>query len=185
LHHAWAVALSIRDDNWEPTLDDPEVQQYLLEEVGEEGLEIARYLEANPHVSGEVLLEHYKDQKPSAIRKILYRMMEAHAAEYEKDTDSKGWETFYWDLDLNEVKLILRRRWADELRNLRKQVKFEEDHQFYACPKQHRRILFDDAVDLNFHCPTCKEPMNVVRTSEVRASLLKRIEELAPHFPAL
>ena len=175
--------MSIRDDTWKPSLEDPEVQAYIREEVGEEGLDLAKYLQEHPRVSGVDILEHYKEQKPSAVRKVQYRMMEAHVAEYDKDTDAQGWETFDWDLDLNEVKFILRRRWADELRHLRKQLKFEEDHQFYACKQQHRRITFEDALDLNFVCPVCSEAMEAVRTAEVRKALLTRINELAPHFP--
>ncbi len=127
------IVVTIRGESWKPQLSDPEVLQYLLEEVGEDGLEMARFLESHPHISGVDLQDAFKDRKASTIRKVLYRMMEAHAAEYAKDTDSKGWETFYWDLDLREVGLILRRRWAAELLALRKQIKFEEDHQFYAC----------------------------------------------------
>jgi transcription initiation factor TFIIE subunit alpha len=111
--------------------------------------------------------------------------MEAHVAEYDKDTDSKGWETFYWDLDLNEIKYILRRRWADELLHLRSQVQFEKDHQFYSCKSQHRRIVFEDAMDLDFRCPVCQEPMGSVRNGETVKALEKRIDELAPHFPAV
>ena len=175
--------MAIRDEAWTPTLEDPEVQSYILEEVGEEGLAMAKYLHEHPRVSGVDILEHYKEQKPSAVRKVLYRMMEAHVAEYDKDTDAKGWETFYWDLDLNEIKFILRRRWADELRHLRKQLKFEEDHQFYSCKSQHRRITFEDALDLNFQCPVCSEPMDAVRTGEVKKALRERIAELEPFFP--
>jgi transcription initiation factor TFIIE subunit alpha len=174
--------VAIRNDDWKPTLDEDEVRTYILEEVGEEGLVMAKYLQEHPHVSGVDILESFKEQKPSAVRKTLYRMMEAHVAEYEKDTDSKGWETFWWDLDLNEIKHILRRRWADELVNLRKQLKFEADHQFYACKGQHRRIVFDDALDLDFKCPVCQEPMEAVRTNTVQKALQERIDELAPHF---
>jgi len=174
----------MRGPEWQPGLEDPEIKAYLLDEVGEEGMAMAKYLEEHPHVSGVDLLESFKEQKPSAVRKVLYRMMEAHVAQYEKDTDSKGWETFYWDLDLNEVKHILRRRWADELLHLRQQLKFEEDHQFYACAAQHRRILFEDAMDMQFQCPVCHEAMNQVRTGDVRKALQARIAELEPHFPA-
>jgi len=172
----------VRAADWVPQLDDPEIKTYILDEVGEEGAAMAQYLKDHPHVSGVDVLESFKEQKPSAVRKTLYRMMEAHVAEYEKDTDSKGWETFYWDLDLNEVKHILRRRWADELLHLRQQLKFEEDHQFYSCPEQHRRILFEDAMDINFLCPACGQMMQPVRTGEVRKALEARIAELEPFF---
>jgi transcription initiation factor TFIIE subunit alpha len=176
--------VAVRDESWQPRLTDPEVREYIQNEVGEEGLALAQYLQDHPHVSGVDILESFKDQKPSAVRKVLYRMMEAHVAEYDKDTDAKGWETFYWDLDLNEIKYILRRRWADELLHLRQQVRFEKDHQFYACPAQHRRILFEDAMDLDFRCPVCQEAMAQVRTGDVLKALQGRIAELEPHFPA-
>lgn len=176
--------LTIRDDDWMPTLDDPEVQHYLMEEVGDGGLEMARYLQAHPRVSGVDIQEHFKDRKASEVRKVLYRMMEAHAAEYDKDTDSKGWETFYWDLDLMEIKLILRRRWASELQSLRVQRRFEADHVFYACSDKHRRILFEDAVEMAFKCPVCKGNLEAVANDDVLASIDARIQELERHFPS-
>lgn len=177
--------MSVRGEDWIPTLEDPEVRAYIIEECGEDALGMARYLREHPHISGVDVLETFKDQKASAVRKLLYRLMEAHAAEYEKDTDAKGWETFYWDLDLNEIKLILRRRWADELVHLRQQLKFEADHQFYSCSSQHRRIVFEDAMDMQFQCPVCHEAMQPVRTGDVRRSLEARILELEPYFGAM
>ena len=174
--------MAIRPEDWNPRLEDPEVEQYILDEVGPEGLEMAAYLRDAQPVKGEDILERFKERKASDVRKVLYRMMEAHCAEYEKDTDSKGWETFVWRLDLMEIKYILRRRWADELENLRKQLKFEQDHQFYACPSQHRRIMFEDAFDLQFQCPVCHEPMAPVQTNAVQKALQQRIDELEPFF---
>ena len=175
--------MSVRDGDWSPALTDQEVVGYIQDEVGDEGMAMAKYLQEHPHISGVDILETFKDRKASEVRKVLYRLMEAHVAQYEKDTDAKGWETFYWDLDLMEIKHILRRRWADELMHLRQQLKFEEDHQFYSCPEQHRRITFEDAMDIEFQCPVCHAPMEPVRTGEVRKALEKRIRELEPHFP--
>ncbi len=164
--------------SWKPHIDDPQIQSYIFEETGEEGLELLRFMAENEPISGVDLLEAYPDQKPSEVRKILYRLMEAHAAEYEKDTDSKGWETFTWRTDLREVQYILMRRWEDELKHLRDQLRFEADHAFYSCTDQHRRIIFEDAVDLEFHCPVCREPMDAVDDRPIREALRERIAEL-------
>lgn len=176
-------AVAVRDDEWIPSLEDAEVRTYILDEVGPEGMEMAKYLQDHPGVSGVDVLEAFKAQKPSQVRRTLYRLMEAHAAEYEKETDGKGWETFLWHVDLMEIKYILRRRWADEVRNLRRQLKFERDHEFYACKAQHRRMLFEDAVDLQFLCPVCHEAMQPVRTLDVQRALQDRLAELEPYFP--
>ncbi|MGB1585433.1 MAG: hypothetical protein ACPHID_00100 [Thermoplasmatota archaeon] len=174
--------MSVRGPDWKPKLSDPEVQAYLFEEVGEEALEMARYMEENNPISGVDIVEHFEDRKPSDVRKVLYRLMEAHAAEYEKETDSSGWETFIWNLDLPEIGLILRRRWADELASLRKQIQFEQDHEFYACPQLHRRIIFEDAMDIGFQCPVCQEPMAPVDNGDIIAKMQERVDELAPAF---
>ncbi len=176
--------MAIRGPDWKPTLEDPEIQRYLFEEVGEEGMELARYLQENEPISGVDVLEHYSERKPSEVRKVLYRLMEAHAAEYEKDTDKAGWETFTWRMDLDEVGLILRRRWADELTHLQKQLKFEEDHEYYACDSLHRRMVFEDAMDIGFHCPVCQEPMQPLDNQQVLESLRERISELEPYVTA-
>lgn len=171
--------MTVHGEDWKPDLQDPEVQKYLYEEAGEEALEMAMFIEEHQPISGVEILEHYEERKPSDVRKILYRLMEAHAAEYEKDTDSKGWETFTWQLDLPEVALILRRRWADELDHLRKQIGFEKDHEFYACKHLHRRMLFEDSMDLGFQCPVCDEPMEPLDNRPVVKALQERIDELS------
>lgn len=176
--------MTIRGPDWKPQLSDPEVQTYLFDEVGEEALEMAQFLAEHNPISGVDIVEHYEERKPSEVRKVLYRMMEAHAAEYEKETDSSGWETFIWNLDLPEIGLILRRRWKDELAHLRKQIQFEQDHEFYACAKLHRRIIFEDAMDIDFHCPVCEEAMQPVDNSDIIAKMQERVDELAPAFPA-
>ena len=174
--------MTIRNVLWQPTLEDPEITAYILEEAGPEGLEMAAFLRDHPHVSGEDILAAYPDRKPSEVRKVLYRLMEAHAAEYEKDTDGKGWETFYWDLDLPEVKHIIRRRWFDELRNAKRVLQAEEVNQYYACKDKHRRMLFEDAIELNFSCPRCGKPMSTVTNEKQREALRQRIAELEPYF---
>lgn len=174
----------MRGPEWQPELDDPEIQAYIFDEVGEEGLGMAKYIREHEPISGVDLLERYEEQKPSAVRKLLYAMMQAHVAEYEKDTDAKGWETFNWRLNLNEMKYVLQRRWKDELDHLRIQLKFEEDNEFYSCPHYHRRMAFDDAMDLHFMCPVCQEMMEPTDNTEIKQRLQERVDELVPVLEA-
>ncbi len=176
--------MMVRTADWIPTLEDPEIQRYLFEEVGEEGQEMAQFLLDNEPISSVDILDHYAERKPSDVRKVLYRLMEAHAAEYEKDTDKAGWETFTWRLDLPEVALILRRRWADELVHLQKQLRFEQDHEYYACDDLHRRMVFEDAIDIDFHCPVCQKPMEPVDNAPVIEAIRGRVQELQPFITA-
>ncbi len=166
--------MNIRGETWEPTLDDPEIQEYILAEVEEDGMAMAMYIAEHEPISGVEILEAHEDQKGSAVRKVLYRLMEAHVAEYEKDTDAKGWETFVWRLTLNEIKYTLVRRWRDELQYINKQLQFERDHEFYAGKSGARRMMFEDAMEVGFMCPVTGEPMEPVDNSEIVEQLEAR-----------
>src|SRR5438874_886611 len=72
--------VSIRDVDWSPSLTDQEVVGYIQDEVGDEGMAMAKYLLEHPHISGVDILETFKERKASEVRKVLYRLMEAHVA---------------------------------------------------------------------------------------------------------
>jgi transcription initiation factor TFIIE subunit alpha len=168
----------VRGTDWQPRFEDPEVQEYLKEAAGPDGAQLFKFILDREPIGSVDILESHAERPASQVRKLLYRLMQAHALEYEKDTDAKGWETFTWRTDLPEVKIIHVRRWQDELSHLRVQVRFEKDHEFYSCESRHRRITFEDALDLEFQCPVCHEPMNPVDNSEVVAALEARVHEL-------
>lgn len=170
----------VRSPEWKPSFDDPEIQAYLFDVAGEEGLEIFRFILENEPTSGEAIQEAFPDRKPSAVRKVLYALMQEHALEYHKDTDTKGWETFTWATDLPEIRLIHTRRWQDEARELRKELRFERDHTFYSCPDRHLRIYFEAAMDTEFHCPECEAPMDPIDNADVIQRIEARLDELAP-----
>ncbi len=170
----------IRGPEWKPTVDDPEILDYLRSAAGDEGIDLFKYILENEPVTGEEIQEAYADQKPSAIRKLLYALMQEHALEYHKDTDSKGWETFTWQTDLPELRLIHMRRWQGEAAQLQKRIQLEQDHEWYACSHDHARVMFEDAMDQEFHCPECGSPMDAIDNSDHVALLQERLDELAP-----
>lgn len=170
----------VRGLDWEPKADDPEVEAYLLKLAGEPGLELFKYIMAHEPLTGVDILEGHPETKPSEVRKLLYKLMEGHALEYGKETDTKGWETFHWATDLPEIGLVHKRLWQEEARSVERQLKFEQSHEFYGCPDLHRRMMFEDAIDLDFHCPTCQAQMNPVDNKGIIESLETRLRELQP-----
>jgi transcription initiation factor TFIIE subunit alpha len=167
----------LKAKDWQPTLQDPLVQEYIRERVGEEGLPIAQFIADKEPVQGVEILETIKD-KPSNIRKILYRLEDARVAEYQKDTDKTGWETFIWHLTLNEVKYQINRERQRILKDLRNQVQLEKENSFYMCKDGHQRTIFEEAVGLEFKCPECGEQMNFVDNKERVKELEKAISDL-------
>jgi transcription initiation factor TFIIE subunit alpha len=147
--------------DWTPTLDDPLVQEYIRERVGEEGLSLAALIGQKQPVQGVEILESVQD-KPSNVRKILYRLEDARVAEYQKDTDKTGWETFIWRLTLNEVKYQINKERQRMLSDMREQLRLERENSFYLCPSGHQRTIFEEALALEFKCPECDESMSFV-----------------------
>ena len=167
----------VKDDSWVPTLEDPLVQAYIRERVGEEGLPLALLIQEKQPVQGVDLLEIMSDRKASAVRKILYKLEDARVAEYMKDTDKTGWETFVWRLTLNEVKYVLNQERHKLLHSMEAQMELEEENSFYECPQRHARIIFEDGLALEFRCPECGQALafvdNATRIRELKESITK------------
>lgn len=163
--------------DWEPTLKDRVIQDYIRERVGEEGLSIAKLIEKKQPVQGVELLETVQD-KPSNVRKTLYKLEDARVAEYQKDTDKTGWETFVWRLTLNEVKHQLNKENKKQLGKLETQLQLERENSFYICPDNHERTIFEEAAKGEFKCPQCGELMNFVDNKDRLRDIEQRIAKL-------
>lgn len=164
-------------NDWSPTLKDQVIQEYIRERVGEEGIKVARFIEQRQPVQGVEILETLKD-KPSNIRKTLYKLEDARVAEYQKDTDKTGWETFIWRLTLNEVKYQINKERQKLLKQLRDDLQLERENSFYLCPAKHRRTIFEESMTLQFKCPDCGQPMSFVENKDRIKELEKAIREL-------
>ena len=150
---------------WNPTLKDTIIQEYIRERVGEEGIAVAQLIEKKQPVQGVEILETVQD-KPSNVRKVLYKLEDARVAEYQKDTDKTGWETFLWRLTLHEVKHQINKERKKMLVQLEESVQVERENSFYSCPDAHARTIFEDAMKAEFKCPDCSKAMNFIDNKE-------------------
>lgn len=163
--------------DWVPTLEDPIIRAYIMDQAGELGLVIAELIRDHQPILGVDLTELVED-KPSTVRKAMYRLEEARVAEYEKDTDKSGWETFTWKLTLNEVKYLINQQHKAALAHLEDRLAFESQTEFYQCQNEHPRVDFEASMEINFKCPVCEEPMNSVDNSDNIERLVREIHEI-------
>lgn len=168
----------LRSTDWKPSLEDPLIRQYVLDHAGEYGMKLAEMIHRRQPITGVEIIDSIPDDKPSNIRKILYKLEEARVAEYEKDTDKSGWETFTWKLSLNEVKYVINNQRKERLRSLKAQMDFETSTQFYQCANAHMRMPFDEAADQDFKCPHCNEAMDFVDNKDEIKRLKQEIRDL-------
>lgn len=132
---------------------------------------MAKLIQQREPVQGVEILETVQD-KPSNVRKILYRLEDARVAEYQKDTDKTGWETFLWRLTLHEVKHQINKERRRLMLQLNEQLRTEKENSFYICGDSHQRVIFEEALKAEFKCPTCAKPMSVT-DNEVRIKALE------------
>jgi transcription initiation factor TFIIE subunit alpha len=134
-------------------VQDLRVREYIQDVVGDEGVRVAELLEQKGDAT-DVQLAEVLQTKPSHVRKILYSLYEARAAEYRKEKDKEtGWLTFHWlatpDQALHAIDVKVKR----EIGSLEEQIRSIEGRDFYACPQGQERFDFTEAANVEFRCP--------------------------------
>lgn len=169
-------------DNGKTVLADPEVKQFLMDLVGDDGLDVIRVL-MDREITDEDIAEE-TGLKLNTVRKILYKLYDYRLAGYIRTKDKKiGWYIYTWKLDLGRVFEILAARKRRVLEELTEKLEFERNHVFFSCKKDQAKIPFDIASENDFKCPHCNAIMeyvdnqgSIMRLEEEIAKLRKEIE---------
>lgn len=160
------------------TLQEPRIRGYIEDLAGEEGLEVAELLQKMGRVVDSDLAEAL-EWKPSAVRKVLYKLYEGRAAEYLRDRDKEtGYETFIWSLNLRDALHAIQLRQQKQIEDLQEQVHFEEEHRFYLCEECGTRYLFEDASEADFQCPEDGATLEFDENEPLIEQLRERIGEM-------
>ncbi|WP_440952079.1 transcription factor [Methanococcoides sp. FTZ1] len=158
-------------------LNDPVVRGYLIQLMGEEGLEM---IEKMPE--GEVTDEQIAEATGvmlNIVRRTLFIMNENKLAICRRERDSSsGWLTYLWQLDLSDIESHLAKEKKKLIRNLKMRLEFEGDNVFYTCPEGCVRFQFNDASGCEFLCPVCGEDLMFEDNSPMVEKLSKRLNDL-------
>jgi len=158
-------------------LNDPVVRGYLLQLLGEEGIQI---IENMPE--GEVTDEAIAEATGvllNIVRRNLFIMSENKLAVCRRERDSSsGWLTYLWQLNLDDISPQLSKEKRKLIKNLQTRLDFEEGNVFYVCPEGCIRLFFNDAADCQFLCPACGEDLVFQDNHVIVEALKERLEAL-------
>ena len=159
-------------------LTQKKIEEILVNLLGEDGLSLIRQLTNRDNIS-EFDLANKTKKDIKVIRKLLYILYNHNLVSFNRKKDKlKGWYIYYWTLLPESIKYLYFKKKRERLVKLNAQLEEEVKELFFVCPNNCVRLNFDQAMDIEFHCPECGELVSQDNGESVRTSLKKEIQEL-------
>ena len=163
-------------DPIEETLNDPAIRAYLHRMVGDEGLNLLERFPREGEHSDEDLAASTRINLNS-VRHTLYTLYEKRLAEYHRIKNNEtGWLTYLWQLRPDHIADALREDMALVLDKLSRREKYEEENDFFICKDCHLIFTFPQAMNIDFKCPDCQQPMGHFDNEVLLKALKERID---------
>lgn len=147
--------------------------------AGEEAVKIVKVLRALGKATDDELSSK-TDVRLNTVRKILYRLHDFSLVTVDRLRDEKtGWFIFYWRLQSDQIEGFIQNQKRKVLEKLVARLEYEQTHDFYHCPTPAcNRVIFEEAVELVFHCPTCGKPLQHIDNNKIVKVLTDEIETI-------
>jgi len=116
----------------------------------------------------------------NSVRKILYKLYDHSLVSLRRTRDPKtGWFIFHWKLQPDQLEGFIMSQKRRVLEKLNTRLEYEKNHDFYyCCTPGCKRIPFEEAVELVFHCPTCGKPLMHYENEKIVQVLTRKVENL-------
>jgi transcription initiation factor TFIIE subunit alpha len=114
------------------------------------------------------------------VRKILYKLYDHSLVSLRRTRDPKtGWFIFHWKLQPDQLEGFILSQKRRVLEKLNVRLEYEKTHDFYCCNTLGcKRIPFEEAVELVFHCSTCGKPLSHCGNENFVQRLSEKVEKL-------
>ena len=116
----------------------------------------------------------------NAVRKILYKLYDHSLVSLRRTRDPKtGWIIFHWKLQPDQLEGFILSQKRRVLEKLGVRLEYEKNHDFYYCSTPGcKRIPFEEAVELIFHCSTCGKALDHYANEKIVQQLTTKVEQL-------
>ena len=159
----------------EELLSNKAIRAYLLRIIGDEGLDLLSKYPDNNEYSDEELAAK-TGINLNSVRHTLYTLYEKRLAEYRRIKNNEtGWLTYLWQLRPDHIYDAIREDMGLVLEKLSRREKYEEENDFFICKDCHLIFTFPLAMNSDFKCPACENPMGHFDNEMLLKSLKHRI----------
>ena len=116
----------------------------------------------------------------NSVRKILYKLYDHSLVSLRRTRDPKtGWFIFHWKLQPDQLEGFILSQKRRVLEKLSVRLEYERNHDFYYCSTVGcKRVPFEEAVELVFHCGTCGKPLAHSDNGKIVEKLTVKVDQL-------
>jgi len=116
------------------------------------------------------------------IRKALFALYELGLAEYRRVRDDEtGWMEYYWRINYDKKREVLRRELIKTKKKLEEKLEDESGTVYYMCVNGCMKVTYEQAMEFGFACPKCGAPLEYIDSSEAVEKVreeIKKIEQI-------
>lgn len=120
------------------------------------------------------------NMRDSDVRKILYQLSEGGFVSARRVRDREtNYYIYYWKINIKDLPRIMLHRKKLVLQVLRRRLDYESKRRYY-CSNCGREFTEEEALDNEFMCPLCREPLQIIdnKSSITRLeSLISKLEK--------
>ena len=142
------------------TIDDSTLMRVAAALGDEEAVKLIEHLKGVEEITDDEIANK-TGIRLNLVRKILYKLYDHSLVSLRRTRDPKtGWFIFYWKLQADQLEGFILNQKRRVLEKLNVRLEYEKNHDFYYCGSPEcKRVPFEEAVELVFHCSTCDRPL--------------------------
>lgn len=155
-------------------------KEFLKDIAGDFALDVVTVCQKKRKSITDEIIGNELGLKITEIRAVLNRLHYRGIACYNKTRNPKtGWYSYTWNIKTNRIAELVLEKYAEELQKLERKKQFEKNYALFSCPKNCSNTPFEVAVEYQFKCPECGEPMEALDSQKNNRETNKKIKLLA------
>ncbi|MBN1245091.1 transcription factor [Candidatus Bathyarchaeota archaeon] len=161
------------------TIDDATLMKVATAMGEEEAVKLIEFIKTVDEITDDEIANN-TSIRLNIVRRILYKLYDHSLVSLRRTRDPKtGWFIFHWKLQPNQLEGFILSQKRRVLEKLNVRLEYEKNHDFYCCNTLGcKRVPFEDAVELVFHCSTCGKPLSHCENGKFVENLSAKVEQL-------